>query len=178
MDLFKEGAGEANTTCGRIPLPGWSLAEQASEGVRSGLRAGPEGQRRLSVAEKDHLCKREGIGMRDGQLRRMAADCFEPARGAAVQLQLRRAAASHHLDVAPQHASRVTGAECLHRRLFRGKASGEMNGRVVAAHAVRHFGLGKNAIRKTLAVPLDGGGNARDVRCVEPDSDDVHASQA
>ena len=132
----------------------------------------------MSVAEEDHLCKRKGIGMRDGQLRRMAADCLESARGAAVQLQLRGAAASHDLDVAPQHASRVAGAECLHRGFLRCKASGEMNRRVAAAHAVRHFGLGENAVRKTLAVPLDGGGDARDVRCVEPDSDDVHASQA
>jgi hypothetical protein len=33
-------------------------------------------------------------------------------------------------------------------------------------------------VGKTLAVPLDRGGNARDVRRVEPDSDDIHASQA
>jgi hypothetical protein len=31
---------------------------------------------------------------------------------------------------------------------------------------------------KTLAVPLDCGGYARDVCRVEADSDDVHASQA
>jgi hypothetical protein len=33
-------------------------------------------------------------------------------------------------------------------------------------------------MRKTLAISLDRGGNAWDIRCVEPDSDDVHASQA
>jgi hypothetical protein len=33
-------------------------------------------------------------------------------------------------------------------------------------------------VRKTFAIPLDRGGNARDVRRVEADSDDIHASQA
>jgi hypothetical protein len=33
-------------------------------------------------------------------------------------------------------------------------------------------------VRKPLAIPFDRGGNARDVRRVEPDSYDVHASQA
>jgi hypothetical protein len=31
---------------------------------------------------------------------------------------------------------------------------------------------------KSLAVPLDRGGYARDICCVETDSNDVHASQA
>jgi len=38
----------------------------------------------LSVAEEDHLCEGEGIGMRDGQLRRVAADGLKPAPRAAV----------------------------------------------------------------------------------------------
>jgi hypothetical protein len=33
-------------------------------------------------------------------------------------------------------------------------------------------------VRKTFAIPLDRGGKARDVRRVEADSDDIHASQA
>jgi len=72
----------------------------------------------------------------------------------------------------------MTGTERLHRRFLGGKTSGEVDGRVAAAHAVRHLGLGENAVCKSLAVPLDRGGYARDVCCVETDSNDVHASQA
>ena len=178
VNVFKEDAGEANTTCGRILLPCGLLPELVSRRERSDLRTWAGGQPRLSVAEEDHLCERERIRMRDGQPRRTAADCLEPARGAAVQLQLRWTAVSYDLDVTPQHTLRVAGAECLHRRLLCGKAPREVNRRVVAAHAVRDLGLRENAVRKTLAVTLDGGGNARNVRCIEPDSDDVHASQA
>jgi len=124
------------------------------------------------------LCQRESVGMRDGQLRRVAANRLEPSSSAAMQLQLRRSAMADHLDVAPQHALRVARAERLHRCLFSGKASGEVNGGVVTAHAVGNFGLGKNAMCKTVAIPLDRGRYAGDVRRVEPDSDDVHASQA
>lgn len=116
--------------------------------------------------------------MRDCQLRRMAADGLEPTCGAAVQLQLRRSTAPDHFDVSPQYSLRMARAERLHRGFFGGKASGEMDGRVAAAQTVRHLGLGENAVCKTLAVPLDCGGYARDVCRVEADSDDVHASQA
>jgi hypothetical protein len=72
----------------------------------------------------------------------------------------------------------MTGTERLHRSFFGGKASGEVDGRVAAAHTVRHLCLGENAVCKSLAVSLNRGGYARDICCVETDSDDVHASQA
>lgn len=131
---------------------------------------------RRSIAEEDYLCEGERIGMRNGQLRCVAADGLESARGSAVQLQLRRSSAPYHLDVAPHDALRVARAERLHRGLLGGEASGKMNGGVAAAHAVRHLGLRKNSMSETLAVPRDRSGDARDVRGVEPDSDDVHAS--
>ena len=132
----------------------------------------------LSIAEEDHLREGEGIGMRDGQLRRVAPDGLKSARRAPMQLQLRGTAASDHFDVAPEDASRMTGTERLHCRFLGGKTSGEVDGRVAAAHAVRHLGLGENAVCKSLAVPLDRGGYARDICCVETDSNDVHTSQA
>jgi len=132
----------------------------------------------LSVAEEDHLCESKGVGMRDRQLRRVAADGLKPARRAAMQLQLRRSAPANHFDVPPEDASRMTGTERLHCSFLGGKTSGEVDGRVAAAHAVRHLGLGENAVCKSLAVPLDRGGYARDVCCVETESNDVHASQA
>ena len=54
-------------------------------------------------------------------------------RGAAVQPQLRRTAAADHLDVAPEHALRMAGAERFHRRFFGGEPAGKMNGRDAAA---------------------------------------------
>ena len=59
----------------------------------------------------------------------------EAARGAAVQLQLRRAAAANDFDVAPEHAQRSPGAERLHRRFFRGEAAGKVNRRDAAARS-------------------------------------------
>lgn len=170
-------------TRGRILLPGRLLEKRVQDEGEALFRRTSRRQpwlsfHRLSIAEEDDLCEREGVGMRDGQLRGVAADCLEPSRGAAMQLQLRWSAAPYHLDVAPQYALRVAGAERLHCCLFCCKASSEVNGRVAAAHAVGHLGLGKNSVGKTLAIPLDRGGNARDVRRVEPDSDDIHASQA
>ena len=116
--------------------------------------------------------------MCDGQLGRVPPDGLEPTSGGAMQLQLRGAAPPYHLDVAPQHAVRMPRAERLHGRFLGSKAPSEMNRRVAAAHTVRHLGLGENTAGKSFAVALDRGGNARDVCCVEPDSDDVHASQA
>ena len=116
--------------------------------------------------------------MCDCQLGRVPSDGLEPTSGGAMQLQLRGAASPYHLDVAPQHAVRMPRAERLHSGFLGSKAPSEMNGRVPAAHTVRHLGLGENTVGKPLAVALDRDGNARDVCGVEPDSDDVHASQA
>ena len=46
---------------------------------------------------------------------------LESAGGAAVKLQLRRAAPADDLDVAPQHLLRVARAERLHRASFAAK---------------------------------------------------------
>ena len=97
--------------------------------------------------------------------------------GAAVQLQLRRTAAADHLDVAPEHALRVAGAERFHRRFFRGEPPGEMDGRHAAAHAVRDFALGEDAAEKPVAVALDRVGDAADVGGVEAETDDVWHDQ-
>ena len=132
----------------------------------------------LSIAEEDHLRKGQGIGMRDCQLRRVAADGFKPPRRAAMQLQLRGSAAPDHFNIPPEDASRMAGTERLHRCFLGGKASGKVDGGVAAAHTVSDLGLGENAVCKPLAVALDRGGNARDVCRVKPDSDDVHAPQA
>ena len=79
---------------------------------------------------------------------RTAAHRGEAPGGAAVQLQLRRAAAPDDLDVAPEHAVRVAGAERLHRRFLRGEAAGEMNRRLPPPRAVRDLAFGEDAVQE------------------------------
>ena len=49
------------------------------------------------------------------------ADVGKTPGGAAVQLQPGRTVAPDDLDVAPQHALRMAGAERFHRRFLRGE---------------------------------------------------------
>jgi hypothetical protein len=133
----------------------------------------------VSAAEDDGLSERERIGMSDRQLRGLAADLRETLRGAAVQPELRRTAGlPDYLDVSPQHPLRMAGAERFHRGFFRGEPAGEMNRRMAAAHAIRDFAFRENAMRESLAVALDGGGDPWNLRGVESESDDGHASKA
>ena len=131
-----------------------------------------------SVAEDHDLRHRQGVGVRDGQQRRTAAHALESARGAAVQPQLRRPSATDHLDVAPEDAVRMAGAERLHRRLFRGEASGEMNRGVPPSHAVRDLALGEDTLQKARPVSLDGADNAGDLGEIDTQSDDVWHDQS
>jgi len=117
--------------------------------------------------------------MTDRQFHGLAADSREAARGAPVQLELRRTAGlADDLDVTPENALRMAGAERLHRRFLRREPSGEMNRRLVTAHAVGDLAVGENATGEAVAVAADGRGNARDLRRVESESDNGHASQA
>jgi hypothetical protein len=121
----------------------------------------------------------ERIGVSDRELRGLAANLREAPRGAAVQLQLRRAARlPHDLDVAPEHALRVARAERFHGGFLRREAAGEVNRGVAAVHAVRDFAFREDPVRKPIAVALDRGGDAGNFRGVETESNDGHASQA
>lgn len=114
--------------------------------------------------------------MSDRQLRRPAADFLEAPRGAAVQLQLRwPAGTTDDLDVAPEDALRVAGAEGFHRGFFRGEAAGKVNRRVASPHAIRDFAFGEDAVCEALAVPFDGGGDSWNVGGVESEADDGEA---
>ena len=96
-----------------------------------------------------------------------------------MQPQLRRTARlTDDFDVAPQHSLRVSGAEGFHRRFLGREAAGKVNGRIVAPHAVRDLRFGEDAVSEPFAVPFDGRSDARDIRCVEAESDDVHAPTA
>ena len=109
----------------------------------------------------------------------MTSDSGKATRSAAVQLQLRRTAGSaDDFDVTPQDRLRVPCAEGLHRCFLRREPAGEMNGRIVSAHAVRHFSLSEDAMREPFAVAFDRGSDTRDVGRVEAQSNDGHKPQA
>ena len=75
-------------------------------------------------------------------------------RGAAVKLQHRRAVPTDDLDAGPEDALRLSGAEGLHGRLLRGKASGERRAEVPLAAAIGDFALGEHASDEAVAVLL------------------------
>jgi hypothetical protein len=160
-------------------LPDWLLADEDWNGTdRVSGECRGDNQRGVSVAEDQYFGEGQCVGMRDGEERRSAAHRVEPAGGAAVQPQLRRTAAAHNLDVAPQHALRVAGSQRFHRRFFRREPAGEVDRRLTTPHTVGHLPLGEDTMGEALAVTRDSGEDTRDVRGVQTESDDVHASQA
>lgn len=121
----------------------------------------------------------ERIGVSDRELRGLTADLREAPRGAAVQPELRRTAGlADDLDVAPEYALRVAGAERLHRGFLRREAAGEMDRGVPASHAVRDFTGGEDPVGKPFAVALDRGGDAGNLSGVESESNNGHAPKA
>ena len=93
---------------------------------------------------------------------------------AAVKPQLRRPARrAHDLDVAPQHALRVAGAERLHRRFLRREPAGEMGRRVPAPRRVRNFAVGEDAAQKSIAVARDRRFDAVDFGRIHSDTDNI-----
>src|SRR2546427_11933452 len=130
------------------------------------------------TAQNDYLGQRKLIGMRDGHERRQRAHRGEPTGGAAVQLELRGAAATDDLDVAPENAAGMAGAERFHRRLLRGKPAGKGNRGPFATGAVLHFAFSEHAPQKPFAVPLDRVGDAMDIRGVQTESENVGPATA
>jgi hypothetical protein len=125
------------------------------------------------VAENEDLREGQFVGMRDGEQCRTASHRGKPARGSAVQLQLRGAAAAHDFDITPQDSLGVAGAERLHRGFLRGKPPREMNGGHPPAHGVVDLAVGEDAAQEALAVALDRIGDTVDVGRVDPEADDV-----
>jgi hypothetical protein len=158
------------------PLVVWRSRDEDRAGKR-----GAEGKRALRrlFAEEDHLSKCERIRVCDRELRGSTADLREAPRGAAMQPKLRRTTGlPNDFDIAPQHALRVAGAEGLHRRFLGRESTGEMNRRIAAPHAVGHLAFSEDAVGEPFAVSFDSRFDARDVRRVEAESDDGHASTA
>ena len=90
-----------------------------------------------------------------------------------MQEELRGTAPAHDLDVAPQHALRVSGAERFHRCFLGGESAGKMNRGNAPTPAVSDLALGENAVNESIAVALDGLRNAIDVGRVDSQPDDI-----
>ena len=100
--------------------------------------------------------------------------CLGAARRAAVQPQLRRAAGADHLDVLPEDAARVAGAERLHRRFLDREPAAEVRNRISPPRTIGDLSLGKDALQEAIAVALQQLRDARQVGRVQPDTNDVH----
>src|SRR5262245_45564239 len=105
--------------------------------------------------------------MCNGEKRRARANGRKPSSGATVKLQLRRPAAAHDFDVAPQDLLSVTGSERLHRRFLCREAAGKMDGRISPTLAVRDLAVGEDAADKPLSVTFDCRRDARDICRIE-----------
>ena len=133
----------------------------------------------LLCAEDENLCEREGFGVCDREEGGSAANLGEPTAGAAVQVELRRTAAPHDFDVAPQHALGVPGAERFHRGFLGREPAGEMNGWQATLPAVGDLTVGEDSMHEAVAIFFDRLRDAVDVGRVDPQPDDVrHDAQA
>ena len=119
------------------------------------------------------MSESEVLGMGDGQEGRLRAQCVESSFGAAVKLQLRRAAMTDDLHSAPQDVLRMPGAEGLHRCFLGRKSSRKVDRGHAPAVAVRHFAIGENAPEKPVAVLFDSVHDAADIGGVDARADDV-----
>jgi hypothetical protein len=95
-----------------------------------------------------------------------------------VKSQLRRTACADDLDIAPQHALRMTGPERFHGRFLCCKSAGQMRGRIPATLCVRNFSGREDAIQEAIAVSREYLFDPIDFGCVEPNADDVHTCRA
>lgn len=171
---------------GASRLPPWQSREASADRVgvawvigdgMSGVGDGASrrrGKTSTGVPLQDHLRHGERVGVRDGEQRPEHTHLFGAAGSAPVQPQLRGASLAEHFDVFPQDTARMTRAERLHGRFFRGKPSGQMRRGISPARTIGNLSVGEDATKKPFAVPLEHVGHARNVGGVEPQADDVH----
>ena len=113
--------------------------------------------------------------MGEGHDRAGAAHFGESGRGTGMKPQRWRPVMPDDFNRGPVHATRIAGAERLHRRLFGGEAGGKGGREASFGTAVRDLALGEDATDEMIAVALDRIGNPGDFRGVETRSYNVHA---
>jgi hypothetical protein len=95
-------------------------------------------------------------------------------RGTAVKLQPGWTATADDLDVLPQHAARVAGAERLHRRFVGGKSPRQVRSGISPASTISNLASSEHALQEAFAVALEHVGEPGDIGGVEADAENVH----
>ena len=107
------------------------------------------------------------LGVSDGDQAAAHLHAVGAPGGAAVQPQLRRTADPDHLDVLPQHAAGMAGAERLHRRFLGRETAGEMGDRVAAARTIGDLLIGEDPVQEAVAIALQRRGDPRQIRRIQ-----------
>jgi len=79
-----------------------------------------------------------------------------------------------NVDIAPAHCFADAGAECFGDGFLRGKTRGQMARGKFHRHRILDFSLSKNAIKKSIAKPIDGMLNARAFNKIDTDAEYAH----
>lgn len=103
----------------------------------------------------------------------MPANRGKSPRRPTMEAQSRRTAVANDLDVAPEDLLRVAGTERFHPRFLCCKPPGKVNRGLASTPAVRNFAIGEHPPQEPLAIPLNGGGDARDFGRVKSQANDV-----
>ena len=127
-----------------------------------------------SVADEHHLGHRQRVGVRDRQKRSSNLHGVRAPGCTAVKLQPWWTTAAHDLDVLPQDAARVAGAERLHRRFFRSKSTGQMRSGISPPSTIGNLAGSKHALQEALSEALHYLGEAGNIGGVETDAENVH----
>ena len=118
--------------------------------------------------------ERQRIRVGDGEKCPCRAKSGEVPAGGVVKLQLRGAAMADHLEIAPQDAKRVAGADGFHAGLFRSEPPGQVRRGVPTSQAVSDLPVGEHAAQEPIAVPLERLRDAVDFSGINAQADDVH----
>lgn len=130
--------------------------------------------REWSVPEEHDLRQGQCLGVCDGHEAATHLHALGAPGGAAVQLQLRRPAEADDLDVLPQHAAGMAGAESLHRRFLGRKPAGEVRDGVAPPRTIGDLPLGENPVQEPVAIAPECFRNPWKIRRVQTNSNDVH----
>lgn len=127
-----------------------------------------------SFHDEEDVCQRQILRVGEGQERRGASHRAQPARRAAVKLQLRGPAAPDDFHVPPEHALRMSRAERFHGRFLRGEPGGKMGSGASAVPAIGDLAVCKHPLQEAVAEPFDGLFDPWDLGGIEAGADDLH----
>src|SRR5579864_2721360 len=126
----------------------------------------------VSVLKND-LCDRLLLGVRNGEGHVFDAElCSEFSRLAVERHRRTPSRHTHDFTVTPPHAVVPSCTERLHRRFFRGEASGVTLDAVGLRIAVANLARGEDALEKAAAETLDRLADARNLSDVDPGAND------